>query len=78
MSLSAKDAMEAFKNTWLKRYPQQEYLGFDGGSEYHKNQINETKLLQHENLSINPILRNRTDYPNGYTKYSIIVKEHMS
>ena len=43
VSPSAKDAMEAFDDTWLSRYPRPEYLGFDGGSEY-KNVFKEMRL----------------------------------
>jgi len=43
VSPSAKDAMEAFDDTWLSRYPRPEFLGFDGGSEY-KNVFKEMRL----------------------------------
>ena len=43
VSPSAEDAMVAFDDTWLSRYPRPEFLGFDGGSEY-KSVFNQMRL----------------------------------
>jgi hypothetical protein len=75
---NASTVMEAFNNTWLTRYPQPQYIGYDNGSEF-KAQFREMcdNYGMKENHQLVTI-RNQMVLQNVYIKYSVMHCGHMN